>query len=253
MKRLEDEKLPITAHLEELRWRLIKCLVAVGIGFGVCYAFIKPIFNFFISPLVKVMPPGSRLIYTALPEAFVTYLKVAFFAGIILAMPVIFYQLWKFVMPGLYERERRYVIPFVLVATLFFLMGVSFAFFVVFPFGFRFFLGYATEGISAFPTLKEYLSFATTFLLAFGIIFEMPVIIFFLAKIGIVNHTVLKKQRKYAVLINAIVSAVLTPPDVVSMMFMMVPLLALYEISVWVAYLVEKGKAADQKVLTESE
>jgi sec-independent protein translocase protein TatC len=235
---LGDEKLPITDHLEELRWRLIKCLIAIGVGFCISYTFAKQIFNFFISPLVKALPPGSRLIYTSLPEAFITYLKISFFAVIILATPVIFYQIWKFVMPGLYERERRYVFPFVLIATAFFVLGVSFAFFVVFPFGFRFFLAYATDGIYAFPTLKEYLSFATSFLLAFGVIFELPVIIFFLAKIGIINHIMLRKQRKYAILINAIVSAVLTPPDVVSMMFMMVPLQVLYELSVWVAYFV---------------
>jgi sec-independent protein translocase protein TatC len=246
---LEDDKLPITDHLEELRWRLIKSLIAVGLGFCVSYAFIKPIFNFFISPLVAVMPPGSRLIYTSLPEAFITNLKLAFFTGIMLAAPVIFYQLWKFVMPGLYDTERRHVIPFVLVATAFFIMGVSFAFFVVFPFGFRFFLGFSSESISAFPTLKEYLSFTTSLLLAFGVIFELPVIIFFLAKIGIVNHTMLKKQRKYAILINSIVSAVLTPPDVISMLFMMLPLQILYEFSVWVAYFVNKGKVPDSEVL----
>jgi len=248
---LEDEKLPVTDHLEELRWRLIKCLIAVAAGFSLSYAFVQPVFNFFVSPLVKVMPPGSRLIYTSLPEAFITNLKLAFFAGLILALPVIFYQLWKFVMPGLYERERRYVIPFVLVATAFFILGVSFAFFVVFPFGFRFFLGYSSESISAFPTLKEYLSFATTLLLAFGVIFELPVVIFFLAKIGIVNHAMLRRQRKYAVLIIAIVSAVITPPDVISMLFMMVPLLVLYEISIWVAYFVRKGKTAEQPVEEE--
>jgi len=218
----------------------------VAVGFSISYALIKPIFNFFISPLVDVMPPGSRLIYTSLPEAFITNLKLAFFAGLILSLPVIFYQIWKFVMPGLYERERRYVIPFVLLATTFFILGASFAFFVVFPFGFRFFLGYSSESISAFPTLKEYLSFATSLLLAFGVIFELPVVIFFLAKIGIVNHTMLKKQRKYAVLIIAIISAVLTPPDVISMLFMMLPLMILYEISIWVAYFVYKKKVVPQ-------
>lgn len=244
---MEDEKLPVTDHLEELRWRIIKCLIAVAVGFSVSYAFVQPIFNFFVSPLVKVMPPGSRLIYTSLPEAFITNLKLAFFAGLILSLPVIFYQIWKFVMPGLYEHERRYVIPFVLLATTFFILGASFAFFVVFPFGFRFFLGYSSESISAFPTLKEYLRFATSLLLAFGVIFELPVVIFFLAKIGIVNHGMLKRQRKYAVLVIAIVSAVITPPDVISMLFMMLPLMVLYEISIWVAYFVYRKKASPQE------
>jgi sec-independent protein translocase protein TatC len=241
---LDDPKLPITDHLSELRSRLIKSLLAIAAGFALSYGFSEKIFRFLIKPLVNAMPPGSHLIYTALPEAFVTYLKVSFFAGLILAAPVIFYQIWKFVMPGLYEKERRYVIPFVLMATFFFLLGASFAFFVVFPFGFKFLLGYASGDIYAMPKLNEYLSFTVTLLIAFGAIFELPVIIFFLAKIGIVSPQFLRKQRRYAILAIAIVAAVLTPPDPVSMMLMMVPLLVLYEFSVGVASFVWKPRSA---------
>jgi sec-independent protein translocase protein TatC len=242
---LDDPKLPITDHLSELRSRLIKSLLAVAAGFAVSYGFSEQIFRFLIKPLVKAMPPGSHMIYTALPEAFVTYLKVSFFTGTMIAAPVIFYQLWKFIMPGLYDKERRYVMPFVLMATFFFLLGASFAFFVVFPFGFKFLLGYASGDIYAMPKLNEYLSFTVTLLLAFGAIFELPVIIFFLAKIGIVSPQFLRKQRRYALLVIAIVAAVLTPPDPISMMLMMVPLLVLYEFSIWVAYLVWKPKNAE--------
>lgn len=237
---MEEEKLPITEHLEEFRWRLIKCLAAVGVGFLASYAFSKQIFNFLVAPLVKVMPENSHLIYTSLPEAFLTYLKVSFFAGLVLATPVILYQIWKFIMPGLYEMERKYVAPFVIVATMFFGIGVAFAFYVVFPFGFKFFLGFSTDNIYALPALKEYLSLSIRLLLAFGITFELPVFIFFLAKLGIVNHKMLRKQRKYAIIIVVVVAAVLTPPDVISQVLLAVPLLGLYEISIWVAYMVRK-------------
>jgi sec-independent protein translocase protein TatC len=238
-----EEKLPITDHLEELRWRLIKSFTAVGVGFVVYYAFAEKIFNFLTSPLMQAMPKGSHLIYTSLPEAFFTYMKVAFFTGLILSAPVIFYQIWKFVMPGLYENERKYVIPFVLVATFFFAVGVTFAFFVVFPVAFKFFMAYSTDNIVAYPSMKEYLGFTMKFLLGFGITFELPVFMFFLAKMGIVNAVMLRKNRKYAVLIVAIVAAILTPgPDVFSQCMLGIPLYILYEISIWVAQIVGKKK-----------
>ncbi|MBN2296953.1 MAG: twin-arginine translocase subunit TatC [Deltaproteobacteria bacterium] len=239
---MEEEKAPITDHLEELRWRLVKCVVAIGAGFAATYAFSDRIFNFLVSPLVKLLPEKSQLIYTSLPEAFFTYLKVSFFSGLILATPVILYQIWKFVMPGLYEKEKRYVLPFVLIATLFFLVGVSFAFYVVFPLGFKFFLGFSTETISALPSMKEYLGLAMRLLFAFGITFELPVIMFFLAKMGIVNHTLLRSKRKYAILIVFVLAAILTPPDVISQFLLAIPLIALYEISIWITYVVRKKK-----------
>lgn len=242
---MEEEKLPITDHLEELRWRLVKCVIAIGVGFLATYTFSEKIFNFLVSPLIRVMPADGQLIYTSLPEAFFTYLKVSFFAGLLLAAPVIFYQIWKFVMPGLYENERRYVLPFVLVASLFFFVGISFAFYVVFPLGFKFFLGFSTDRISALPSMNQYLGFAMRLLFAFGITFELPVVMYFLAKMGIANHTVLRKQRKYAILIVFILAAILTPPDVISQFLLAIPLLILYEISIWVTYLVRRKKDKD--------
>ena len=241
---MEEDKIPINDHLEELRWRLVKCVIAIAVGFVGTYAFSEKIFNFLVSPLVKVMPEKSQLIYTSLPEAFLTYLKVSFFAGLILATPVILYQIWKFVMPGLYEKERKYVLPFVLIATVFFFTGSSFAFFVVFPLGFAFFLGFSTDTISALPSMKEYLSLSMKLLFAFGITFELPVIMFFLAKMGLVNHTTLRKKRKYAILIVVVVAALLTPPDVISQVLLAIPLIALYEVSIWVTYLVRRKKDA---------
>jgi sec-independent protein translocase protein TatC len=243
MEDQEDQKEPITNHLRELRNRLIKCIAAIVVGFGATYSFAQQIFKFLTWPLMSAMPEGGKLIYTSLQEAFVTYLKVSFFAGIVLATPVIFYQIWKFVMPGLYKNERRYIFSFVLAACFFFLLGASFAFFVVFPFGFKFFLSFATDRIAALPTMKDYLNLCISLLLAFGFTFEMPVVMFFLAKIGLINYKMLRKHRRYAILIIAIVSALLTPPDVLSMAMLGIPLLVLYELSIFVTYFVFRSKA----------
>ena len=241
---MENGKLPITDHLEELRWRIVKCLIAIAVGFFITYSFSRQIFNLLTYPLISAMPEGGKLIYTSLQEAFVTYLKVSLFSGIVLATPVIFYQIWKFVMPGLYENERRYVFSFVITACFFFLLGAGFAFFVVFPFGFKFFLSFSTDRIAALPSMKDYLNLCMSLLLAFGFTFEMPVIMFFLAKMGLVNHQMLRRQRKYAILIISIVAALLTPPDVLSMALLGIPLWILYEISIWVTYFVGRTKAA---------
>jgi len=231
---VEDAKMPLTEHLEELRRRIIICLVAVGVGFCVSYAFSRQIFEVLTWPLVQAMPEGGKIVYTSLQEAFVTYLKVSFFAGLFLAAPVIIYQMWKFVMPGLYPNERRYVLPFMTAACGFFLLGAAFAFFVAFPFGFRFFLSFTTERIQALPSMREYLSLCMSLIIAFGAAFELPVVMFFLARMGIVSHTTLARHRKYAVLLIAIAAAVLTPPDVLSMALLGVPLYALFELSVLV-------------------
>lgn len=247
---MEDDKLPVTDHLEELRWRLIKCLIAVGVGFALSYSFSKQIFDLLTWPLIQAMPADGKLIYTSLQEAFITYLKVSFFAGIFLAAPVIFYQIWKFIMPGLYANERRYVLPFVVAASLFFLMGASFAFFVAFPFGFKFFLGFTTDRIQALPSMKEYLSLCMSLLIAFGITFELPVVMYFLARMGIVNHRMLNRYRKYAILIIAIVAAILTPPDVLSMTLLGIPLYILYELSVLVTFFVGRKRTVQAEELS---
>jgi sec-independent protein translocase protein TatC len=229
-----DSKMPFTQHLEELRRRLIICFIAVGVGFLISYFFAKQIFEIIMRPLIKVLPPGEKLIFTALPEAFITYLKVALLAGIGLASPVIIYQFWRFLAPGLYTRERKALLPIVLFSTVFFLGGALFGYFVVFPFGFKFFIGFASDSIRALPSIREYLKFATKLLFAFGLIFELPLFAFFLARLGLIRVETLKKQRKYAILIIFIVAAILTPPDVVTQLMMAGPLLLLYELSVWI-------------------
>ncbi len=244
----EDNKMEFSDHLAELRQRLIKISIAVFIGFGGCYYFAKELFYYFTLPLLKVLPEGNTLIFTSLPEGFFTYLKISFFAGFILVSPYIFYQLWKFISPGLYPKERKYVLPFVAASTIFFVMGVSFAYFIVFPFGFEFFLSFQNDYIKALPTLQQYLKFALQLLFAFGLIFEMPVIFYFLAKIKLINSNILTKNRRYTVVIIFIVAAILTPPDVFTQFLMAIPLLLLYELSILIVKRVEKS----QKVAEEA-
>jgi sec-independent protein translocase protein TatC len=228
----EDDKIPFTAHLEELRKRLIVCFIAVGVGFVLAYGFKEKLFDILARPLVSVMDQGEKLIFTGLPEAFFTYLKVAFLTGLMLAAPVILYEFWMFVAPGLYQKERRMLLPVVFLSTVFFVGGALFGYFIVFPFGFQFFLGFATETIRPLPSMKEYMGFAAKLLLAFGFVFEMPLVITFLARLGIVSVEFLRKNRKYAILLFFTGAAILTPPDVVTQIMMALPLMLLYEISI---------------------
>lgn len=229
----EDDKIPFTAHLEELRKRLITCFIAVGIGFACSYGFKEKLFQVLTAPLVKVMKSGDTLIFTNLPEAFFTYLKVSLLSGLMLAAPVILYQFWMFVAPGLYQRERRVLLPIIFLSTIFFVGGALFGYFIVFPWGFQFFLGFATEHIRPLPSMREYLSFSAKLLLAFGVVFEMPLVLTAMARLGIVSVEFLKKNRKYAILLFFTGAALLTPPDVVTQIMMAFPLMLLYEVSIF--------------------
>jgi sec-independent protein translocase protein TatC len=242
-----DKKLPFTVHLEELRKRLIICCAAVGVGFLICYGFKDKIFQFVAIPLIASLPQdNSWMIFTGVTEAFFTYLKVSFLSGIFLSLPVLFYQLWAFISPGLYSKERKLIFPFVLFSTLFFVTGASFGYFVVFPFGFQFLLGFATDTIRPFPSVREYLSFATKLLLAFGFVFELPLITYFLAKAGLLTYQTLTKNRRYFIVLAFICSATLTPPDVATQLLMAGPLLILFEISVVVARVFGRKPLTDE-------
>ena len=237
----EDEKLPFTAHLEELRSRLVKSFIAVGAGFGICYAFKETLFEILLYPLIRVMPEGGKLIFTGIPEAFFTYLKVSFLAGIILASPVLLYQFWMFVAPGLYHKERRVLGPIVAVTSFFFIGGALFGYFVVFPSGFKFLLSFGADFIGTLPSMREYLDFSTKLLFIFGLLFELPVALTGLARLGIVSVEYLKRNRKYAVILAFVAGAFLTP-DVVSMILMALPLMVLYEIGILGAHVVSRKK-----------
>ena len=237
-----DDKQPFLSHLEELRRRLVFCAIAIGIGFIICYIFSKQLFSFLILPLTKVLPPDSQLIFTNLPEMFITYIKVALIAGIILAIPVIFYQLWMFLAPALYQKEKGYFIPFVLFSSILFVAGALFGYFIVFPYGFKFFMSFATEDIQALPSVKQYFSFAIRLLLAFGLVFEMPVVVLFMTKIGLITPDLMKKYRKFAVLSSFILSAILTPPDVATQIMMALPIIILYEVSIIISRVIYRKK-----------
>ena len=228
----EEDKLSFTAHLEELRGRLVRCFIAIAVGFVIAYLFKEKLFEILTRPLIQVMEQGDTLIFTGIPEAFFTYLKVSLLAGILLAVPVILYEFWMFVAPGLYRNERRMMLPIVFISSFFFIGGALFGYFIVFPYGFKFLLGFATETLRPLPSMREYLGFSSKLLLAFGFVFELPLVITFLAKLGLVSVAFLKRNRKYALLLFFIGSAILTPPDVVTQIMMSIPLMILYEISI---------------------
>ncbi len=233
-----DVTMSILEHLEELRSRLIKILIAAGIGFGIGYYFSETLFGYLTRPLTNVLPKGTSLIFTSITEAFFTYLKVGLLAGVFIASPFILYQIWAFISPGLYKKERRALIPVTFVSVILFIAGAAFGYFVVFPFGFKFLISnYTTEMIKPMPTMREYFSLVTWMLLAFGAIFELPVVIYLLSRFGIVSHKGLRKFRRYAILGAFILGAILTPtPDIFNQAMMAGPLIVLYEISIWVAY-----------------
>lgn len=225
-------------HLSELRKRLSISLVAIFVMFIFCFAFWQPILAWMIAPLKSVLPEGSNVIFTGVQEPFFTAMKVAFFAGFIVALPIIFWQFWLFVAPGLYDNEKRLVIPFVLAATMMFLIGASFCYYVVVPLAFEFLVAFGSALFTALPSIGEYVGFFTKFLVGFGLSFEMPVIIFFFAKLGLVTDQTLKEFFRYAIVIIFTVAGILTPPDVLSQFLMAGPLLILYGISILVAKIV---------------
>ncbi len=234
-------------HLVELRKRLAISIFAVMVCFGLCFLFWNPLLAWMTAPLKQALPAGSNIVFTQVQEPFFTAMKVAFFAGLILALPVIFWQFWLFVAPGLYENEKKYVIPFVISATFMFICGAAFCYYVVVPLGFQFLINFGGQLFTAMPSIGEYVGFFTKILIAFGISFELPVITFFLAKIGLIDDLILKKYFRYAVVVIFTFSAIVTPPDVLSQFLMAVPLLGLYGLSILIA------KSASQKDEDESE
>ncbi len=247
-----DVKMPLTAHLEELRWRLIKVLGAIGVAFFGCYAFAERLFDVLTRPLLALnVEHGNQsdvvhLIGTGVVEAFFTKLKVSFIAAIFVASPVLLYQIWQFVAPGLYDTEKRYARPFVFFGTFFFVCGAWFCYALVLPVGYQFFIEqYGSIRVSPEIRISEYLSFTARMLLAFGATFEMPVITFFLARLGVVTYTAMLHYTRYAILVIMIVAAMLTPgPDVASQLLMAGPLLVLYALSIGVAYVFGKPREA---------
>jgi sec-independent protein translocase protein TatC len=232
-----EGRMSLIEHLTELRVRLIRAAIAIAVGFFFSYAFADQIFAALTLPIREVSHGKLLLIGTGVGEAFFTKIKVALIAGLFVASPAVFYEIWKFIAPGLYETERRTARPFVLSATLFFAAGGYFCWAVVFKFGYTFFLSqYASIGVTPTIRISEYLAFSSKLLLAFGITFEMPIFAYFLTRLGIINFRMMISSSRYAVIVIFIVAGMLTPPDAVSMVLLAIPLVGLYAFSIGVSY-----------------
>jgi len=230
-------------HIIELRKRLTVSAISVFVFFFIAFAFWQIILDWMTVPLFNALPKDSEIIFTKVPEAFFTAVKVSFFAGFIAALPVIFWQFWLFIAPGLYDSEKRLVVPFVLFATTMFLSGASFSYYVVIPFGFEFLINFSGGLFTAMPSIGEYVGFFTKLLIAFGISFELPVVTFFLAKIGLITDESLIGFFRYAIVIIFVVAALLTPPDMVTQFLMAGPMIALYGLSILIAKSVNPAKS----------
>lgn len=234
-------------HIADLRKRLVISSLTLIVMFFVCFAFYEPILNWMMVPVEAALPQNSQMVAVEIQETFFTALKVAFFAGFIASLPVIFWQLWLFLAPGLYEHEKKLVIPFVFFGTLMFLVGASFAYYIVVPLGFDFLIAFGSTVVTVLPSIGKYVDFFTKLLFGFGIAFELPVVTFFLAKIGLVDDRMLKDFFRYAIVIIFIVAAILTPPDVLSQLLMAAPLILLYGISIYIAKVFNPAPKEDEE------
>ncbi|HEY8603903.1 twin-arginine translocase subunit TatC [Tsuneonella suprasediminis] len=248
---IDETQSPLLDHLVELRTRLLRSIAALVVAFAICFYFADDIFGFLVRPLTEAFPAGQgRLVYTKLYEAFFTEIKVALFAAFFLAFPIIANQMWAFVAPGLYAKEKKAFLPFLIATPILFTMGASLAYFVVMPMAFRWFLGF--QGMSgglkqeALPAMGDYLSLVMQFIFAFGASFLLPVLLMLLNRAGIVTRQQLSKARRYVIVGIAIVAAVITPPDIISQLMLGIPLLGLFEISLLLMWWGEKKAAKEQ-------
>jgi len=250
---VEASRAPLMEHLIELRSRLIRALIAIGIGFVICFGFADKIFNLLLWPYEFAAGPQKelQLIYTAPQEYLLTQIKLALFGAMFIAFPIIAMQIYKFVAPGLYKNERAAFYPYLIATPILFFTGAAFVYFLAMPLAMKFFLGMeqagapGQAGIHLVARTSEYLSLIMTLILAFGICFQTPVILTLLARAGFIDSAWLKTKRKYAIVIVFAVAAVLTPPDVISQFALAVPTLLLYEISIYLVRMVEKKRAAE--------
>jgi sec-independent protein translocase protein TatC len=256
-----DKQMPIMEHLIELRNRLTWAVLALFITFAVCYYFVEDIYGFLVQPLADIMGPDRRMIYTALTEVFFTYVKVSFFAACFVSAPVFLGQFWAFVAPGLYKNERSAFMPFIFATPILFLMGGALVYYLIMPLAWKFFLSFEQAGgasnlaIQLEAKVGEYLSLVMKLIFAFGLCFQLPVLLTLMARAGIVTADGLARRRKYAIVIAFGFAAVLTPPDLISQIGLGIPIIILYEISIIMARISERKRAkaaADEDDETDS-
>ncbi len=252
-----DDRTPFLQHLEELRSRLIISLAGVAGGFAVSYWKIREIFGFLIVPLQRSMREDSAIVMIKMTEGFLTYLKLAFYSGLLLASPLVIFQVWSFVSPGLYRREKRFLVPIVVASTILFTVGVVFAYSVVLPFGIKYLLEFVGVNVQATLSMASYVSFSCLFMILFGVVFQLPLVMLVLARLGFVKGSQLASSRKYVLLLCFLVGALLTPPDVFSQALMAIPVMLLYEASIWLVRISEslrrKKKEKESKAVDDDE
>ncbi len=237
-KTRDDKRMSFLDHLEELRWRILKSLAVVILFSIVAYLFSEHLLSF----LTRPVPEDVQLIFTTPTGAFLVSIKVAIIFGILASLPVIFYQIWAFVIPGLLEKEIRLAVAVVASATLCFLLGFAFAYFIILPFGLRFLFSFQTSYLAPMPDISSYVGFAGRLFLAFGIVFELPLLSFLLSKMGLLTPAFLRSKRRYAIAVIFILAALLTPPDVITQILLAAPLILLYEVSIWISAAVTRKK-----------
>jgi sec-independent protein translocase protein TatC len=229
-------------HLEDLRKRIFVSFLAVAAGIIPGWILSKPLYEILARPLTQALPEGTKLVFTRLTDPFMVYMKVSILASIFFTAPILFFQLWKFIAPGLYKKEKKYVLPFVFFSTLFFAGGASFGYFIMYPWACRFFINIGSD-FQSMIVISDFLNFTLKFLLGIALIFEMPTLVFFLAKLGIVSAGWMVRKFKYAVLVIFIIAAIITPtPDMINQTILAVPMIVLYWLSILVAWLVGKKK-----------
>jgi sec-independent protein translocase protein TatC len=225
-------------HIAELRSRLLKIIAALFIAFFVCFAFWEPILEWISAPLKEALNEGGKVIAYKMGEQFFTAVLVSFFTALLISLPIIFYQIWAFVAPGLYANEKRFAAPFVICATIMFLLGSAFAYYIVFPYGFKYLVNFGESIVISMISIGEYLSFFLKLIFGFGLSFELPVACFFLAKIGLIDDESLKGFFRYAIVIIFVIAAILTPPDILTQFMMAVPMILLYAVSILIVRMV---------------
>jgi sec-independent protein translocase protein TatC len=245
----DEKRMSFLEHLEELRWRILKSLAAVIVFSIVAYFFSSHL----LTLLIKPVPSDVQLIFTSPTGAFLVSIKIAIIFGIIASLPVIFYQAWQFVFPGLLESEAKILSVLISSAMVCFLLGATFAFLVILPLGLRFLFSFQTGQLLPMPDIGSYIGFAGRLILAFGLVFEMPLLSFALSKLGILTPAFLRKRRRYAVVSIFIAAAILTPPDVITQLMLAAPLVLLYEISIWISAAINRSSSAKRQQAAEEE